>query len=190
MQTEDTKLILVTQNEHKLRELRPLFEEYGVDFETTNLSKLEIRSNDVERVALEAAKVAYYESKTRVVLDDTGLYIDALDGFPMSYAAFVLKTLGRGGILKLMDGVKDREARFVTAVGFSDGETLATFKGIMEGSIAEEEAGQEGFGYDPIFIPEGETRTYAQLTFEEKIAISHRSKAFRSFLEWYTSEFK
>ena len=189
MQTEDTKLILVTQNEHKLRELRPLFEEYEVEFETTNLSKLEIRSNDVERVALEAAKVAYYESKTRVVLDDTGLYIDALEGFPMSYAAFVLKTLGRKGILKLMDGVKDRKARFVTAVGFSDGETLATFKGIMEGSIAAEEGGQEGFGYDPIFIPEGYTQTYAELSFSEKIAISHRTKAFQSFLEWYCEKY-
>lgn len=180
-------LILVTQNEHKLKELTPLFEEYGVKLATTTIPKLEIRSNDVERVALEAAKIGFYEAKQPVVLDDTGLFIDALDGFPMSYAAFVLKTLGTKGILKLMDGITDRKARFVTAVGFSDGETLATFKGVMEGSIAEKEAGEEGFGYDPIFVPEGETRTYAQLSFEEKVKMSHRTKAFRSFLEWYTT---
>lgn len=180
-------IILVTQNEHKLRELRPLFKEYNVEFQTTTLSKLEIRSNDVERVALEAAKIAFFEAKQAIVLDDTGLYIDALEGFPMSYAAFVLKTLGKKGILKLLKGAVDRKARFVTAVGFSDGETLATFKGVMEGSISEKEEGEEGFGYDPIFIPEGETKTYAQLSFEEKVKISHRTKAFRAFLDWYTT---
>ncbi len=183
------KLILVTQNEHKLRELRPLFEEYEVLFETTSLEKFEIRSNEVERVALEAAKIAYFEAKQPVVLDDTGLYIDSLDGFPRSYAAFVLKTIGKQGILKLMQGVQDRSARFVTGVGFSDGETLATFKGVMKGSIAEKEVGEEGFGYDPIFIPEGETRTYAQLSFPEKVSISHRTKGFRAFLDWYTAEY-
>jgi len=181
------KLILVTQNEYKLKELTPLFKEYGVELATTTIPKLEIRSNDVERVALEAAKIGFSEAKQPVVLDDTGLYIDALEGFPMSYAHFVLKTIGKAGILKLMKGIKDRKARFVTAVGFSDGETLATFKGVMEGSIAEKEEGQEGFGYDPIFIPEGELITYAQLSFEEKVKISHRTKAFRAFLEWYTT---
>ncbi|MHA2424754.1 MAG: RdgB/HAM1 family non-canonical purine NTP pyrophosphatase [Candidatus Thorarchaeota archaeon] len=182
-------LILVTQNKHKLRELRPLFEEYGIELATTTIPKLEIRSNDVERVALEAAKIGFFEAKQPVVLDDTALYIDALEGFPMTYAGFVLKTLGRKGILKLMDGVKDRRARFATAVGFSDGETLATFKGVMEGSIAEKEEGEDGFAYDPIFIPEGESRTYAQLSFEEKVKISHRTKAFRAFFDWYTVEF-
>ncbi|MHA1906075.1 MAG: RdgB/HAM1 family non-canonical purine NTP pyrophosphatase [Candidatus Thorarchaeota archaeon] len=189
MLTSEDSLILVTQNEHKLRELRPLFKEYEVTFETTSLKKFEIRSNEVERVALEAARVAYIEAQRPVVLDDTGLYIDALDGFPKSYAAFVLKTIGKQGILKLMQGEENRKARFVTGVGFSNGETLATFKGVMEGSIAHKEEGDDGFGYDPIFIPEGETKTYAQLTFDEKIAISHRSKAFRAFLEWYTVEF-
>ncbi|MFW9908617.1 MAG: RdgB/HAM1 family non-canonical purine NTP pyrophosphatase [Candidatus Thorarchaeota archaeon] len=189
MNTANAELILVTQNKHKLRELKPLFEEFKVPFRSTILKKFEIRSNEVERVALEAAKVAYIEAKRPVVLDDTGLYIDALGGFPMSYAAFALETIGRQGILTLMQGAKNRKARFVTAVGFSDGETLATFKGVMEGSIAEKEEGSEGFGYDPIFIPEGHTRTYAQLSFNEKISISHRTKAFKAFLEWYTAEY-
>ncbi len=181
----EEKLVLVTQNKHKLRELTPLFEEFGVEFDTTSLEKWEVRANDVETVASEAAKIAFEELRRPVVVDDTGLYIEALEGFPMAYPAFVLETIGKKGILKLMEGVEDRSAMFISAVGFCDGSTLRTFKGAMEGSIGFEEIGEEGFGYDPIFIPEGYSKTYAQLTFEEKVSISHRSRAFRSFLEWY-----
>ena len=183
------KLVLVTQNKHKLREIRPLFEEFGIGFETTSIEKWEVRSNDVETVALEAAKYAYAELQRPLVVDDTGLYIEALEGFPMAYPAFVLETIGRKGILRLMDGVVDRSAMFVSAVGFCDGTTMRAFKGVMEGTIGYEELGEEGFGYDPIFIPEGYTKTYAQLTFSEKITISHRTRAFRAFLEWYTKKY-
>lgn len=182
------RVVLVTQNKHKLRELKPLFEEFDVEFDTTSIEKWEVRSNDVETVALEAAKYAQAELKKPVVVDDTGLYIDALEGFPMAYPSFVLETIGKKGILKLMEGVEDRAAMFVSAVGFCDGTTMRAFKGVMNGTIGFEELGEEGFGYDPIFIPEGYTNTYAQLTFEEKITISHRSKAFRSFLEWYSQK--
>jgi XTP/dITP diphosphohydrolase len=185
---EEVRLVLVTQNEHKLREISPLFEEYGVEFETTSIKKWEVRSNDVETVALEAARYAYGEMHRPVVVDDTGLYIDALEGFPMAYPAFVLKTIGKKGILKLMEGIKERSAMFVSAVGFCDGSTMRGFKGVMEGAISHEERGEEGFGYDPIFIPEGHTKTYAELAFSEKIAISHRTRAFRSFLDWYTKK--
>ncbi len=183
------RLVLVTQNEHKLRELAPIFKEFSMEFDTTSIEKWEVRSNDVETVALEAAKYAFEELKRPALVDDTGLYIEALEGFPMAYPAFVLETIGKKGILKLMEGVDERSAIFVSAVGFCDGSTLRAFKGVMEGSIGFEEIGEEGFGYDPIFIPDGYTKTYAQLTFEEKIAISHRSKAFRSFLEWYCEKY-
>ncbi len=186
---EPEKVVLVTQNKHKLREIQPLFEEFDVGFETTSIEKWEVRSNDVEAVALEAAKYAYAELQRPLVVDDTGLYIEALEGFPMAYPAFVLETIGKKGILKLMESVEDRSAMFVSAVGFCDGTTMRAFKGVMEGAIGYAEQGEEGFGYDPIFIPEGHTKTYAQLTFSEKIAISHRTKAFRAFLEWYTRKY-
>ncbi|MBE0526443.1 MAG: non-canonical purine NTP pyrophosphatase, partial [Candidatus Thorarchaeota archaeon] len=104
-----------------------------------------------------------------------------------SYAAFALKSIGYQGILKLLEGTEDRSARFVTAVGFCDGTHLESFVGEMKGTISEHPSGSEGFGYDPIFIPDGFTKTYAELSFDEKIKISHRSKAFRKFLEWGTS---
>ncbi|MGY5880948.1 MAG: RdgB/HAM1 family non-canonical purine NTP pyrophosphatase [Candidatus Thorarchaeota archaeon] len=180
-------IVLVTQNKHKLAELTPLFEEYEMPFETTSLEKFEIRSDSVEEIAEAAAKHAFMTLGKPVVLDDTGFFVSALKDFPGAYAAFALKAIGYEGILKLLEGVEDRSARFVTAVGFCDGVYLETFVGEMHGTISEQPSGSEGFGYDPIFIPEGFTKTYADLSFKEKISISHRSKAFRAFLEWGTS---
>lgn len=180
------KLVLVTQNKHKLTELRPLFKRFDVSFETTSVEKFEIRADNVETVAREAALIAYDALKRPVVLDDTGLFIDALNGFPSTYSGYVLKAIGNAGILRLMSDIDKRDAKFVTAVGYADGDAVRTFIGIMPGKIAQAPAGEEGFGYDPIFVPQGETRTYAQLSLTEKVKISHRTKAFRKFLDWYT----
>ncbi|MHA1137724.1 MAG: RdgB/HAM1 family non-canonical purine NTP pyrophosphatase [Candidatus Thorarchaeota archaeon] len=185
--SKDSIVVLVTQNKHKLAELTPLFNEYEMPFETTSLEKFEIRSKDVEEIAGAAARHAFMTLNRPVVLDDTGFYVSALKEFPGAYAAFALKSIGYEGILKLLEGVEDRSARFVTAVGFCDGPNLETFVGEMRGTISEQPSGSEGFGYDPIFIPEGFTKTYAELTFDEKVSISHRTKAFRAFLEWGTS---
>ena len=182
-------IVLVTQNEHKILELTPLFEEYDVPFETTDLSKWEVRSFSVGNVALEAAKFAYGKLKRPVVVDDTGLYIESLNGFPGPTASYVLESIGIEGVLKLMDSVEDRDAHFDTAVGFANGWVFRYFIGTVYGNIATEPAGKGGFGYDPIFIPEGETRTYAQLSTQEKVKISHRTEAFRKFLEWYVEKY-
>jgi len=176
----------MTQNKHKLAELRPLFEKFDVSFETTSVEKFEIRADDVEALAHEAAITAYDALKRPVVLDDTGLFVDALNGFPGTYSAYVLKAIGNAGILRLMNNINERAAKFVTAVGYADGDAIQTFIGVMSGNIARTPAGEEGFGYDPIFVPQGETRTYAQLSLSEKVNISHRTKAFRRFLDWYT----
>jgi XTP/dITP diphosphohydrolase len=180
-------LVLVTQNEHKITELTPLFKDFGVSFTKTDLEKTEIRSDDVRVVAKEAAKLATSALGQPVVVDDTGLFISSLNGFPRSYPAFVLETIGLDGILRLLEGVEDRSAYFITAVGYADQERVMTFVGKMHGYISESAIGQAGFGYDPIFIPENLEKTYAQLTSVEKVSISHRTRAFRDFLKWYTS---
>jgi XTP/dITP diphosphohydrolase len=147
---------------------------------------MEVKSDDVVVVAREAARAAYRTLKRRLVVDDTGLYISALNGFPGAYAAFVQKTIGNDGILRLMERLTDRTASFVTAAAYADGRNIKTFVGEMRGHIALAPSGEEGFGYDPIFICDGETRTYAEMNLSEKIAISHRSKAFSLFLDWYS----
>ena len=108
--------MLVTQNKHKIIELTPLFEEYGVAFETTDLEKFEIRSHDVEEIALNAARHAYTILNRPVVVDDTGFFVSALKDFPGSYAAYALGTIGYQGILKLLEELDNRSARFMTAI--------------------------------------------------------------------------
>jgi len=180
-------LVLVTQNEHKLKELRPLFKRYNVEFITTPIQKHEIRSESIEEIARVAAKVAHETLQRPVVVDDTGFFVDSLNGFPGSYAAIVLKSIGYEGILKLMTDKMERTSRFKTAVGFCDGERLEVFSGDMLGKVAHKPAGEGGFGYDPIFVPEGFDKTYAELSLDEKIRISHRTRAFEEFLKWYIS---
>jgi XTP/dITP diphosphohydrolase len=179
-------LIVLSKNKFKLRELRPLFEKHAILLEMSTIDKLEVRSDDVETVAREAARSAFTVLKKPVVVDDTGLYIESLNGFPRAYPAFVLETIGKTGVLTLMRGKTNRLAEFVTAVGFCDDDGIRTFVGRTKGMIAESERGTGGFGYDPIFIPEGFDVTYAELDLEQKIAISHRTKAFSKFLAWYT----
>lgn len=179
--------VLVTQNMHKIMELKPLFERHNVEFTHTSIEKLEIRSERVEDVAVAAARHAFITLKRPAIVDDTGFHLTALAGFPGAYAAFVLKSIGNKGILRLLQEEEDRSASFVTAVGYCDEDHLESFVGEMRGSIAHAPAGEGGFGYDPIFIPDGFDKTYAQLTLEEKVRISHRTRAFVAFLEWYTS---
>jgi XTP/dITP diphosphohydrolase len=181
------RLVLLTQNKHKLKELTPLFKKYQVDFETTTIEKHEIRSEHVEEIARVAARVAFDNLQRPVVVDDTGFFVDSLNGFPGSYAAIVLKSIGYDGILLLMKGKENRRSEFKTAIGYCDDNHLETFVGTMSGTIAVDAMGESGFGYDPIFVPEGLTKTYAELTLEEKVRISHRTRAFEGFLRWYTT---
>lgn len=180
------RLVLVTQNKHKLKELRPLFKKYEIEFDITSIEKIEIRSDNIEEIARMAAKTAFQELQKPAVVDDTGFFVDALNGFPGSYAGMVLKHIGYEGILQLMKDKTERACVFKTAVGFFDGRRLESFVGTMTGYVAPEAAGIEGFGYDPIFVPNGHSKTYAELTFEEKVSISHRTKAFNAFLKWYS----
>ena len=89
--------------------------------------------------------------KTPLIVDDTGFSIDALNGFPGPYAAYVLNTIGNTGILKLMEGVTDRRARFTTAIAYADEQGIQVFTGTIEGRITTSPRGSGGFGYDPIF---------------------------------------
>ena len=181
------RLILVTQNQHKLKEITPLFKKYNVEFDTNTLEKYEIRSESIEEIARAAAKTAFDLLQKPVVVDDTGFFIDALNGFPGSYAGIVLNFIGYEGILRLMTENEVRASKFMTAVGYYDGQQLESFVGTMSGVVARKPAGEDGFGYDPIFVPHGFTKTYAELSFDEKVSISHRTKAFEEFLRWYSS---
>ena len=117
-------------------------------------------------------------------MDDTAFSIRALQGFPGPYAAYVLRTIGNEGILKLMKGEPDRSANFETAIAYADRHGIRVFRGMIEGRIVNPR-GTCGFGYDPIFEWEG--KTLAELSVGEKSRISHRARALAAFREWLLS---
>jgi XTP/dITP diphosphohydrolase len=175
------KLTLVTSNANKAREVEAFF---GGAIEVAHIA-LDIpehRSDNVGEIARGKAQYAFDTLRVPVMVDDTGFSIDALKGFPGPYAAYVLHTIGNEGILKLMNGVEDRSARFTTAIAYADGNITKVFPGTIHGLITLTPRGDKGFGYDPIFEWEG--RTLAELPLEEKSRISHRAKALALFRDW------
>jgi XTP/dITP diphosphohydrolase len=119
-----------------------------------------------------------------IMIDDSGLFVDALGGFPGVYSSYAFKTLGCKGILRLMEGVKQREARFECCIGFlaPEGDPFIA-KGVARGSISQEMRGSGGFGYDPIFAHEGHAKTYAEMDIGEKNRLSHRGRAMQKFID-------
>ncbi len=189
-------LLFVTKNEHKVLEVRQIIKmlnaESIVEVRPYNLPKIEIQSNDLAEIALHAARYAYDKSHLKeypVVVEDAGLFIEALNGFPGPYSSYVYKTIGIRGVLKLMEGVENRCAYFLSAVAIVHSELgERVFVGRVDGSIAHEARGTKGFGFDPIFIPEGCDKTFAEMNINEKCLYSHRSKAFRKLIEWLVSK--
>ena len=142
----------------------------------------EIQTDRLEKVLKFAATGLDDEVKGDYLIDDSGLFIEALGSFPGVYSAFVQKKLGNKGILKLMAGEKYRAAHFETVFLLRQGDEHEVFQGECRGTIAELERGKGGFGYDPIFIPEGETRTFGEKTVVEKNKNSHRARAVDALL--------
>jgi XTP/dITP diphosphohydrolase len=179
------KLTIVTGNPNKAAEVAEFFKG-TLEVAYVSLDLPEHRSDDVGEIARGKAEFAYRQLKTPLIVDDTGFFIDALNGFPGPYAAFVLNSIGNAGILKLMEGRMDRSARFTTAIAYADDQGVWAFTGTIDGSITDEPRGRGGFGYDPIF--KAGTRTLAELPIEEKSKISHRAKALAEFHDWFMKE--
>ncbi len=184
-------IYVLTQNEGKFREFLELSKEHGVVLKQLPSPKVEVQLRSLEDIATYAASVALVEWGVPLFVEDAGLFIEALNGFPGPYSSYVYKTLGVDGILKLMEGVKDRRAYFKSVIALAiPGEGIRIFTGIVRGSIALKARGTGGFGFDPIFIAEGMERTFAELSISEKNKLSHRGKAFASMIEWLRTAFK
>ena len=178
-------LYLVTGNPHKAAEAREIARALGapVRIEVARARKLEVQSDSLEEIALVAARSAFEEIKRPLLVDDSGLFIEALNGFPGPYSSYVHKTLGISGILRLLEGETNRRACFRTALALILPPYERVFTGETCGAITRAPRGAGGFGFDPIFVPEGHTKTYAEMG-SLKNTVSHRYKAFRSALEY------
>ncbi len=147
------------------------------------MSYPEEQLDTIEEVATKSADYLKGVMESDFFIDDSGLFIEELGGFPGVYSSYVNRTLGNGGILRLMEGKPNRSAEFRTCIAYYDG-NVNLIAGSTKGTIAAELKGKNGFGFDPIFIPEGYTMTYAEMTLEEKNAVSHRSKAVLAFVDY------
>ncbi|KAF1078969.1 RdgB/HAM1 family non-canonical purine NTP pyrophosphatase [Methanogenium sp. MK-MG] len=176
---------VVTSNENKVKEVAAFFA--GVaEVAHIFLEIPEYRDNDVGVIAEEKARYAWNALHCPLIVDDTGFFVSALNGFPGPYAAYVLDTIGMEGILRLLEGAEDRSAYFETAIAYADTEgVIRVFRGVVDGSIVSPR-GEAGFGYDPIFSVDG--RTFAERTLAEKATMSHRGRALAELRKFLVSD--
>ncbi len=146
----------------------------------------EVQSDDPGEIAKFAAKEASKSAGRPLVVEDTGLFISSLNGFPGPYANYAYRKLGLDTVLRMLEGSRSRVARFESAVAYCEpGGRPMLFRGSLRGRVGTRALGSRGFGFDPIFVPRGENATLAQMTLQRKCSLSHRAIAVRKFGEWY-----
>lgn len=181
------EIVFITGNEHKLREARQIL---GVDIVSEKLDLRELQAVDLEDVIEEKLKHGYEILKKPVIVEDTGLFFNALEGFPGALIKMLVDRVDRESIVNILKGFEDKSATAKCAVGFTkDGKDLKVFIGEFKGKIVGPR-GESGFGWDPIFQPDGYDKTFAEMSTEEKNAISHRFKALKKFKEFLENERK
>ncbi len=149
------------------------------------LKKLEIQSSSLKKIAAFSAREVFATLRRELIVEDAGLFVDALNSFPGSYSSHVHKSIGVQGVLTLMKKVSARKASFKSVVAYVDRNgALNVFAGATNGVITESARGVNGFGFDPIFTPSGSSRTFAEMNIEEKSRFSHRAKAFNRFAKY------
>ncbi len=186
------KIIFATNNRHKLQEVAALL---GSRFELVTPREVGIteeipeESPTLEGNALQKARYLNERTGLDCFADDTGLEVEVLGGAPGVRSARYATdghdfAANNRLLLRNLAGETNRRARFRTVIALILGGEEYLFEGVVEGTIDRCERGDEGFGYDPLFVPEGSTRTFAQMTAEEKNAISHRGRAVRKLVDF------
>lgn len=184
-------LYLATQNKHKVEELSALLQEKFIvrDLSTLSLTE-EIPETGITLAENSLQKARYIAEKFQVtcLADDSGLEVEALGGAPGVYSARYAgepKDDHRNLQLLLtnLSGISNRRARFVTVLTYYANNTYSSFEGEIQGYIVEAPRGTQGFGYDPVFQPENETHTFAEMSLAEKNLIAHRARALEKLIK-------
>lgn len=180
------RLTFVTGNAGKAAELRALLAPAGVAVVQDARGYPEVQAGSLREVAEAGARHLLREGlRPPFALEDSGLFVDALRGFPGVYSRHALETVGVEGLLRLMAGLSGpaRSASFRACLLLVEADgSLRAFEGRCDGRIAERAAGTGGFGFDPVFVPAGADRTFAEMAPAEKDAASHRGRAARALL--------
>jgi non-canonical purine NTP pyrophosphatase (RdgB/HAM1 family) len=179
-----SSLTFVTSNPKKLEQVS-----YHLDLPLHHraLDLPEIQSLDLDEIVVQKAKAAFEVIGTPVLVEDTSLCFHALGNLPGPLIKWFLSELKNEGLCKLLDGYTDRSARAEVRFGFFDGQKMRLFGGSMNGVVAPSPRGGRGFGWDAIFIPEGETKTWGEMSTEEQQRISMRRMALQK-LETFVKE--
>ncbi len=190
------KLVFATNNPHKLEEIRAIL---GSKLEILSLADIGCDADipetaeTLEGNALIKAHYVYDNYKLDCFADDTGLEVDALHGLPGVHTAryaYPDRHDPEANMVKLLEALRennDRNARFRTVIALIEKGKEHLFEGVVEGVIAREKSGTQGFGYDPVFIPEGNSKTFAELGEDIKNTISHRARAVQKLTEYLAS---
>lgn len=186
------KICFATNNEHKLKEIRALL---GNEFRLVGLADVGCNEDlaedqsTLEGNSLQKAEYVFRKSGTSCFADDTGLEVEVLNNEPGVFSARYAGEQRSAEdnmnlLLKNLVGKNNRNARFRTVITLITPEGIRQFEGEVHGKIIDEKRGTEGFGYDPIFLPDGFSKTLAEMTLEEKSAISHRARAFKKLIAY------
>jgi XTP/dITP diphosphohydrolase len=177
------KIYFITSNKGKFLEVKDALTSYHVV--QKKISYPEIQTSSLKKVVLFGLNSLSDRGMEHIIIEDSGLFIKAFQGFPGVYSAYTYQSIGYQGILKLMEEIENRQAVFRSMIGYRDNGTdkVALFEGMCKGFISKKPKGKKGFGYDPIFIPRGSNRTFAQMTKKEKNSYSHRGKSVRKLKE-------
>ena len=189
------KITLATGNQHKVEEINIIAKKYDIEFVLPEgeFDPIEDGDNFLANAYCKAKCASLMGGTELFLADDSGLCVEALNGEPGIYSARYAPTPKEriNKLLKNMDGIENRNAKFVCAMVIVDkkGEIKFQFQGECIGSILNEERGNGGFGYDPIFFVKSKNKGMAELTKEEKAQVSHRARALNKVLEWINNEY-
>ncbi|NOR84518.1 XTP/dITP diphosphatase [archaeon] len=181
------KIAFATGNKNKVLELKKILEKTNIQIIQKNIEIEEPRSESLQEIAITKANYAVNKLKMSVIVEDSGLFIDSLNNFPGTYSHWVYDKIGYIGIINLINKIKTRKATFKAVIVYLEpNKKPQIFTGEKQGTIALESKGVDGFGYDPIFIPKNETKTWAENP-NSKNQSSHRQMAIKKFTNWATT---
>ena len=183
-----SELFFASSNENKFQEAERILANLGMQINLFKTTLEEIQSNNLNDIAEKKAINAYDLIQKPVIIEDDGLFINSLNGFPGPYSSYAYDTIGNKGIMKLLENSEIRDAKFVSIIAYCDSAYgVKLFESSIPGKISSIiEKG--GWGYDPIFIPDGESKTYANVSDKDKF--SHRAASLTKFSNWYLNTLK
>ncbi len=174
-------VLFVSSNKNKFNEAKNILSKNGIKLGFFKSSLMEIQAESIKEIAALKVDEAYRQCHKPVIVEDAGLFVESLNGFPGPFSSYVFKTIGNSGILRLVK--TNRKAKFQSVVAYCDNKYgIVLFDAKVEGKISKNSKGK-GWGYDPIFTPNGQNKTYAMLS--NKNEISHRYKALKKFSNWF-----